>query len=141
MTGLESIPIIVDGSPSDTARGNAQPILHEVRHALDKLLRSGEESIIDLQSIPMAPVDEEELRLALGSGEIEVRLNAFGTSSIRETSFPGVWLVEHFDPDERPIAKFIEVTLVPSIVKSDPADVREGLGRLSDRLSGEQGHS
>lgn len=138
MSVLDSIPVIVNGSSFEGARGNARPILHEIRHALNKLLDTGEETIVDLYSLPMAPADEQELREALGTGEIEVRLDAFGTSTIRETSFPGVWLVEHFDPEQRPIAKFIEVTLIPSIVKSDPADVRDGLVRLANGLSEDQ---
>ena len=70
---------------------NVQPILHEIRHALGKLLQTGENSIIDLRSIPLAPGEEETIIDTLGRGEVRAHLDALGPSEIIETRFAGVW--------------------------------------------------
>ena len=119
----------------DEPTANAIPLLHEIRHALSRLAEAGEPSALDLQSIPMGPGDEERLYAALGEGEVTVELNALGRSRVTETAYPGVWLVHHFNAHDQPVGRFIEVTLCPEILKSDPADVASGLGRLELLLS------
>ena len=74
---------------------NARPLLFEVRHALEELIDSGETSIIDLRSIPLAPGEEETIIETLGQGEVHARLDALGPSEIIETRYAGVWLVTH----------------------------------------------
>jgi hypothetical protein len=49
---------------SGTEHGNALPILNEIRHALDRLLESGETTVIDLGALPMGPQDEAGETLA-----------------------------------------------------------------------------
>ncbi len=49
---------------------NVQPILHEIRHALDKLLETGETHVIDLRSIPLAPGEEYTIIDTLCCGEV-----------------------------------------------------------------------
>ena len=86
---------------------NVQPILHEIRHALEELLESGNTSIIDLRSIPLAPGEEETIINALGQGEINVHLNALGPSDIYETRYAGVWLITHYNENESVVSRFI----------------------------------
>ena len=64
----------------DELTWNVQPILHEIRHALRTLLETGQASIIDLRSIPLAPGEEETILDTLGCGEVHAKLNALGPS-------------------------------------------------------------
>ena len=141
MKGSVDIPTItaaVGEKPDCGFTGNAVPLLHEIRHALQRLLDNGDESVIDLQSLPMGSVDAAQLLDALGAGEVEVRLTALGLSTLRETGIAGVWFVEHFNSADESIGKFIEITHVPAIVKSQREDIQAGLQRLAKQLAGEE---
>jgi len=114
--------------------GNAVPLLHEVKHALTKLLETGETYIIDLGAIPFAPGDEKELDAVLGIGEVEATLSIMGHSHVIETTIPGVWRVDHFDENGEYQSRFIEITFLPDILKTQPEDAERGLEDLKLRL-------
>lgn len=114
---------------------NIQPLLHEIRHALARLLDSTQPTSIDLRSIPMAPGEEDRLVAALGRGEVQATLTALGPSEIIETRFPGVWLVTHYNSEREVIGKFIEVCAVPQILGAQDADIRHGLAQLTAELA------
>lgn len=133
MSKLRDIPIRIESAP--WATGNALPILHEIRHALVELLESGRETAIDLKSLPLGPGDDVRLLEVLGSGEVTAQLTALGKSTVRETRFGGVWFIEHFDTDEQLMGRYIEVTPIPSILKSPPEDIREGVEALTRCLN------
>jgi hydrogenase-1 operon protein HyaF len=128
-TALDSIPVRVEISS-----GNIDPLLHEIRHALERLMREGTPTCIDLKGIPLAPGEEEKLLALLGTGEVRAELNAAGTSEIVETSFPGVWLASHFGEQGGLLARLIEVTFIPEILRSQTADIADGLALLNQRL-------
>ena len=113
---------------------NALPVLHQVRHALARLSASGESAVIDLSAIPFGPGDEERLLQVLGKGEVEATVNALGPTRVRETAYPGVWLVDYLDEHEVRVAFRIEVTHVPAILRSQPEDVVDSITRLEERL-------
>jgi hydrogenase-1 operon protein HyaF len=113
---------------------NVQPLLHEIRHALAQLLEQGKETVIDLRGIPLAPGEEVAIEQALGEGEVRATLSALGPSEIRETSFPGVWLVTHYNRDDQIVGKFVEVTAIPALLMSQTEDMAAGLERLKARL-------
>lgn len=113
---------------------NARPILFEVRHALEALLESGETSIIDLRSIPLAPGEEETIINTLGQGEVHASLNALGPSEIYETRYAGVWLITHYNEDEAVVSRFIEITKLPDILKSQHEDMSNALIELTQEL-------
>lgn len=113
---------------------NVQPLLHEIRHALAQLLESGQETVIDLRGIPLAPGEEAAIEEALGEGELRASLSALGTSEFQETSYPGVWLVTHYNNDNRIVGKFVEVTTVPALLRSQTEDIAAALRRLEARL-------
>ena len=117
---------------------NVRPLLNEIRHALERLLATGESSAIDLRSIPLAPGEEEQIEAALGAGEIRAELDAMGPSEIRETGYPGVWLVTHYNVDRQLMGKFIEITRVPDLLKSQDADIADGLQRLAGQFGEQQ---
>ena len=135
MGGLESIAIKIVGT-AEVATGNLRPLLHEIRHALSRLLATGEPSCVDLASLPLTPTEERALLDVLGRGEIEVKLDSLGPSTIYETAYDGVWVVTHRNLDDQVMTKFIEITFVPEIIKSHAADVQLGLDRLQTRLEG-----
>jgi hydrogenase-1 operon protein HyaF len=114
---------------------NVQPILHEIRHALRKLIDSGNNSIIDLRSIPLAPGEEDTIINTLGCGEVHARLNALGPSEIVETRFAGVWLISHYNEDNSIIGRFIEITALPDILKSQAEDMAFALAQLESELN------
>lgn len=119
---------------SDEFTWNVRPILFEIRHALDALLDSGETSIIDLRSIPLAPGEEETILRTLGQGEVHARLNALGPSEIYETRYAGVWLITHYNEDEAIVSRFIEITKIPDILKSQQEDMSNALIELLQAL-------
>jgi hydrogenase-1 operon protein HyaF len=114
---------------------NVQPLLHEIRHALAQLLEQGKETVIDLRSIPLAPGEEAAIEETLGEGEVRAALSALGPSDFRETSYPGVWVVTHYNRDEQIVGKFVEVTSVPALLRSQTEDIAAGLQRLEVRLA------
>jgi hydrogenase-1 operon protein HyaF len=114
---------------------NVQPLLHEIRHALARLLEQGKETVIDLRSIPLAPGEEAAIERALGEGEVQAALSALGPSEFRETSYPGVWVVTHYNRDDQVVGKFVEVATVPSLLRAQTEDMAAGLRRLESRLT------
>ena len=114
--------------------GNADPILREIRHALEKLVNTGEATTIDLGAIPFGPGDERILDDVLRQGEVRATLTALGTSHIAETAIPGVWRVDHLNEDGEVQSRFVEVTHCPDILKTQQADAEFGLEQLNARL-------
>lgn len=114
--------------------GNIPPLLHEIRHALRNLLENGETTTIDLRGLPMAPGEQEQLLEMLGKGELSIRLDALGKSEIFESRFAGVWLIIHYNSNEEVMGKYIEVTRIPVILKTQTADIEESLEALQVRL-------
>lgn len=127
---LARIPVAVEH-----ASGNVEPLLHEIRHALTRLLEEGTSTCIDLKSIPLAPGEEARIVHALGTGEVRAELAVLGRSELIETACPGVWVVTHFDEGGAQQARFIEITAVPQILRSQEADIAAGLARLTERLA------
>ncbi len=118
----------------DDLTRNVQPLLYEIRHALQALVETGEAGVIDLRSIPLAPGEEEKLIDRLGCGEVIVRLDALGPSEIYETQYRGVWLVTHFNTDNSIIGRFVEITLIPEILKAQQEDMKDSLLQLDEAL-------
>jgi hydrogenase-1 operon protein HyaF len=129
-TALDAIAVKIE-----RASGNVPPLLHEIRHALALLLEHGESTCIDLKSMPLAPGEEDRIVAALGSGEVRAEVDALGLSEIAETAFPGVWVVSHCDERGAIQARFIEVTQVPDVLRSQHSDIADGLARLTTRLT------
>ena len=131
---LENITIKVELADHSSI-GNVAAILTEIASLLEKLVGSGETSLIDLKSLPFSPGEYEQLRLTLGRGEVSARLDAIGMSEIIETHFPGVWCVTHYNVEGDIVADLIEIASVPNILLSQPEDVRAGLERLHAIIS------
>jgi HupH hydrogenase expression protein, C-terminal conserved region len=119
---------------TEASSGNVAPLLHEVRHGLARLLEDGQPAIIDLKGVPLAPGEEEGILKFLGAGEVDAELHTLGRSEIRESSYPGVWIVTHYDEQGDLKARFIEITRFPEILESQRIDMDEGLKRLQVTL-------
>jgi len=81
MTGTDTLKV----EAAARLTHNVQPLLHEIRHALARLLDDGGHTVIDLRSLPLAPGEEEQLLDELGQGEVYARLHALGPTEIVET--------------------------------------------------------
>jgi hydrogenase-1 operon protein HyaF len=113
---------------------NVEPLLHEIRHALQTFLDTGETSIIDLRSIPLAPGEEDSIINTLGQGEVQALLDVLGPSEIYETKYAGVWIVTHYNDDDNIISRFVEITDSPDVLKSQREDVVDALNALVTEL-------
>ena len=113
---------------------NVKPLLNEVKHALNNLIKNGESTVIDLRSIPLAPGEEEKILNTLGCGEVHAQLNALGPSEIIETQYAGVWIVTHHNDEKEIISRFIEITTMPDILRSQKEDVIAAYNDLATRL-------
>ena len=135
MQKLEDIEVRTESSPGiPFTHGNAQPVLHEILYAMQRLAEKGETTIIDLRSMPFGPGDEKRLLDTLGRGEVSARLVAIGDSEIWESAFAGVWVVDHQNAAGEHIALQIEVTRMPEILCSQTTDIAESISRLEDQL-------
>lgn len=132
MSAIDEIGVQVDAM-----HGNVRPILNEVMHAVDRLLDDGIPTTIDLASLPFAPGELDKLEAALGTGELSARLDALGTSRIRETAYPGVWWIEHRNVNDEVVGRYLEVTRLPEILSSQDADIMAGRARLEEQLEKE----
>ena len=110
---------------------NVKPLLHEIKHALDNLIETGKTTIIDLRSIPLAPGEEDKILSTLGQGEAHAQLHALGLSEITESQYAGVWIVTHYNDEEKVISRFIEITTMPEILCSQTEDIMAAYSRLT----------
>lgn len=134
MTNSNSTAAIFNIQNADELTWNVKPLLYEIKHALNNLIKNGETAIIDLRSIPLAPGEEDKILDILGTGEIQAQLNALGPSYITETQYAGVWLITHFNDENNIIGRFIEITKMPEILFSQIEDIIEASNRLAIRL-------
>lgn len=135
MSGLQGVPVRIEDA-QDCSRdwGNALPILHEVRHAIERLVESGEETCIDLNGIPFGPGDEERLQALLGHGEVSASVDALGPTRVQETAIPGVWILDYRNAEDQRLALHLEIAGVPRILRTQAEDLETALTTLDARL-------
>jgi hydrogenase-1 operon protein HyaF len=129
MNTLRDIPVNIE-----TATGNVEPLLHEIRHALRRLADGEEGTTIDLRRLPLVPGEENRIENVLGTGEVRAEVDALGPTIVQETSFPGVWFVTHKNTQGEVVARFIEVTRVPEILRSQQEDIEVAVDKLEEEL-------
>ena len=143
MSGLDQMSTRVDADDTCSARtrdfGHLLPILHQIRHALERLVTTGEETRIDLQSMPFGPGDLALLTAQLGTGEVTATVDALGPTQVRETAIPGVWLVDYQNSDTQRLSLQIEIAPVPAILRPQPLDLAGSLAMLDAHLERLQG--
>ncbi len=139
MSGPESIALAVEVPKVAQEWGNALPILHEVRHALERLATTGAPGLIDLRAIPFGPGDEARLLARLGRGEVEAVIHALGETQIWECAIPAVWVIDHYNAEGERIALHLEIDRIPSLLMTQAEDLAEATTRLDAILGGEAG--
>jgi len=127
---LAGIPVSVE-----LASGNVELLLHEIGHALERLLEFGQASIMDLRGVPLAPGEEGRILEFLGTGEVRAELECGGLSTVNESRFAGVWIVTHHDPSGEIIGRLIEISFVPDIIRSQVAEMRESRERIAREVA------
>jgi hydrogenase-1 operon protein HyaF len=148
LTRLTAIPIRIEGapipggpattegpSPSGGLGNGVSAILAELATLLEQLAERQIPAAIDLRSLPMSPKDRDELQQLLGEGEIQATIHADGLSTLRETSFAGIWWVMHRDTQGELIAELLEVTYVPQILASASDEVAAAARALREHIS------
>lgn len=106
-------------------------LIKDIRNALQHLLDTGEETIIDFTNYPCDEKCEEALKEILGKGEVTASLSIFGCDSIIETGIHGVWWVYHLNDTGAIITKALYVSFVPSILPAQPEDIEYSINVLS----------
>lgn len=129
MTSLDDIGVKVGAQ-----HGNVRPIINEVLHAIDRLVDDDEPTTIDLAGLPFGPGELDELEATLGTGELSAKLDALGSSRIRETTYPGVWWIEHRNAHDEVVGRYLEITRAPVILCSQDADILAGRARLREQF-------
>jgi hydrogenase-1 operon protein HyaF len=133
---LDAIKVTVEGTAGLAGDAlNTVPILHEIRHALEKLAAADETTTIDLSSIPFGPGDKQRLFDVLGEGEVEATVDAMGATRVQETRFAGVWLVQYLSVSGEELATHIEVTRCPSLLVTPQQDLADAAQALKARLA------
>lgn len=131
MSELQSIPVKVETDLDGGLRtDNLRPLLLQVEQALKDLGENAAETIIDLAAMPFSEQDERDLRARLGVGEVSATVDAFGPTLIQETAYPGVWLVEHQDAEQRRLTLHLEITRAPGILVTPQDDLADSLAAL-----------
>ena len=110
--------------------GGIAAILSELAALLARLGAAGDTAMIDLRSLPMSAADRMLLQQTLGDGEVHATLRAQGLSPARETGFPGVWWIEHRDPEGGLMAELLEVAPFPQILASVPDEITAAAAAL-----------
>ena len=118
----------------EAATNNLIMILVEINHALDNFVKNKKTHIIDIRAVPLHSNEEDELLKILDVGEVRVDIEALGKSEVYETKFSGVWLISHYNLENEIVARFIEITDCPSIIKSNETEIISSLDLLCGTL-------
>ncbi|WP_295403879.1 hydrogenase expression/formation C-terminal domain-containing protein [uncultured Thiocystis sp.] len=111
-------------------------VLKEIQTSLRRLIESGKPSVIDLRSLPrMRSATYRSLKEVLSTGEVTAVIEADVRITVRETQYPGVWWLTHAHEQGGIVTEFIEITLIPDILRPHAADLRAGLQRLDQALA------
>lgn len=68
-------------------------------------------------------------------GEVTAVIAAEVRITVRETQYPGVWWLTHTHEQGGIVTEFIEITMIPDILRPHTADLCAGLKRLDQALA------
>lgn len=109
-------------------------VFAELAHALTRLAETGEETVVDLRSLPFGEAERDALRERLGKGEVACELEVAGRSEVHETGFSGIWWVRHYGGSGEVIVEEVVVARVPEILVSHPEDVAHAARRMGAQI-------
>ena len=127
-TPVEKITVKVESQALDS--GSLASLLSEIRYSLTQLVQDRTTHSINLRAMPLSLAEEQQLEQYLGQGEVTITLNALGKSIFYETSYSGVWMVTHYNPEGEVSAKLIEISYMPEMLFSPEEDVKNSIERL-----------
>lgn len=127
------IPFTADTGHKQRQDDYLDSVLDDIKLALQHLLETGEETIIDLTNHPCDEKCEQALKNILGKGDVTASLNIFGEDSIIETGIHGVWWVYHINDRGDILTRALYITYVPSLLPAQRDDVEYGINVLSRR--------
>ena len=123
-----------DQQDSPEITENVRALLSEISTMLSTLINDDKTDIIDLHSLPLLAGEHDAIKTILGQGEIQASLDSLGSSTIYETALSGVWWISHNNENGDCIAETIEVTTIPKILESQPADIEIASLALKEQL-------
>ncbi len=137
VTTLSDIPVRAGCSMRQVRDASiVDSVLKEIQTSLRRLIESGKPSVIDLRSLPrMRSATYRSLKEVLSTGEVTAVIEADVRITVRETQYPGVWWLTHAHEQGGIVTEFIEITLIPDILRPHAADLRAGLQRLDQALA------
>lgn len=136
-TSANPAPVEVEPPPVPTIDWPLiQAILRRVQEALAHFLDTGVVGAVDLRGAPHMDADTyQSLKDALSTGEVTATVAAEARVEIRETQYPGVWWITHFNERGAIVTEVIEITEVPAILRCHVTDLRAGQQRLARALA------
>lgn len=108
-------------------------VIDDIERLLDDYQTFGHPGAIDLRWLPLFPGDLDRLKEILGTGEVNAEIAALGTSTAQETAVQCVWWITHRGTDDAVIGHWIEITDVPSLLRSDRSAIPYALQALRER--------
>lgn len=134
---LSDIPVRVSRShPSRINAASVTAVLTELTNLLAKFVETGQPDVIDLRQLPrMQEATYQALKDALSTGEVSAVVNTGSKVEVLETQYPGVWWITHRGEHGAIVTELIEIAEIPTILKSHPTEIRNGLERLQRTLA------
>jgi hydrogenase-1 operon protein HyaF len=114
--------------------GMTRSVMSEISTLLERLAEHGEESAIDLRSLPLTEADRAQLEELLGRGEVRAELILAGESEVWETAYPGAWWIRHRGAGGKIASEEIAVCRIPEILVTHPVDIEAAAARIRDAL-------
>lgn len=132
----EAVPPCVTGLET----GMADAIMTEIAERLSALAETGDETTIDLRSLPTSDADRDALEARLGQGEVTATLDVAGLTEVRETAYAGVWWIRHMGAGDKIAAEEIAITRAPEILLSHVDDVRRAAEKIERDTAADDSH-
>lgn len=138
MGHLSEIPIRIEYATASHATSlrlspAGSAVIDDIERLLEDYRAFGHAGAIDLRWLPLLPGDLERLREILGTGEVKATIAALGESTAEETALQCVWWITHRGTDDAMIGHWIEITEVPSLLRSDRSSIPYALQALRER--------
>ena len=138
MQSLNRSPLRPRGAVPPAAGRSVAPgvlaILHEVKAALERYAAARESTLIDLRWLAAMPAHLEQLRFALGDGEVSATVYSQGISQVRETGVPCVWWISHRNHADGTHSEMLEIVQTPARLCGDAHAIGGAVEELRARL-------
>jgi hydrogenase-1 operon protein HyaF len=113
---------------------DATALLRELVEMLRRLIEEDTPGHIDLMTAGLDESGFDQLRKALGEGDIYAQVADIGMIDVVETGYAGIWWVSHKDEEGHPLAEFIEVSFCPEVLIADVETVTDGYNAFRAHL-------